>query len=220
MAEDPSVLWRLVTVAEWYGRGESAPSKSSRRRRSGTTRDCRRYPCDECWSATRKAPSPPKPCCPCTDLTAEPERVVSWFVLRWKLEVTFQEVRWRLGVETSGNGRSWRSGGRRPRFFWACSRSSRSSRINEWRKRRVLVSAKKQPGATSPPPDLRGCVGAGAQGVVGAGGDFLRVAPGGGDGKSPAGVREASNRDALLRSLMAKVELRLAYNLLAWFKRW
>ncbi len=46
----------------------------------------------------------PKPCCPCTDLTAEPERIVSWFVLRWKLEVAFQEVRRHLGVETQ---RQW-----------------------------------------------------------------------------------------------------------------
>jgi hypothetical protein len=40
----------------------------------------------------------------CTDLHADPERIVSWFVLRWKLEVTFQEVRRHLGVETQ---RQW-----------------------------------------------------------------------------------------------------------------
>src|SRR4051794_6953411 len=37
-------------------------------------------------------------------LHAEPERILSWFVLRWKLEVTFQEVRRHLGVETQ---RQW-----------------------------------------------------------------------------------------------------------------
>lgn len=36
----------------------------------------------------------------CTDLTAEPLQVTEWFVLRWRLEVTFQEVRLHLGVET------------------------------------------------------------------------------------------------------------------------
>ena len=36
----------------------------------------------------------------CTDPTAEPLRVTEWFVLRWRLEVTFQEVRLYLGVET------------------------------------------------------------------------------------------------------------------------
>ena len=36
----------------------------------------------------------------CTDLEAEPERILSWFVLRWQLEVTFQEARRHLGFET------------------------------------------------------------------------------------------------------------------------
>lgn len=36
----------------------------------------------------------------CTDLSAEPERIISWFVRRWRMEATFQEVRQRLGFET------------------------------------------------------------------------------------------------------------------------
>jgi DDE superfamily endonuclease len=36
----------------------------------------------------------------CTDLDAEPERIISWFVRRWQMEATFQEVRQRLGFET------------------------------------------------------------------------------------------------------------------------
>jgi len=37
----------------------------------------------------------------CTDLDAEPERIISWFVRRWQMESTFfQEVRQRLGFET------------------------------------------------------------------------------------------------------------------------
>jgi hypothetical protein len=40
----------------------------------------------------------------CTDLAAEPARILSWFVLRWKMEVTFQEARRHLGVETQ---RQW-----------------------------------------------------------------------------------------------------------------
>jgi hypothetical protein len=36
----------------------------------------------------------------CTDLRAEPERIVSWFVRRWQMEATFQEARQRLGFET------------------------------------------------------------------------------------------------------------------------
>ena len=36
----------------------------------------------------------------CTNLSAEPERIISWFVRRWRMEATFQEVRQRLGFET------------------------------------------------------------------------------------------------------------------------
>jgi hypothetical protein len=34
----------------------------------------------------------------------EPARILSWFVLRWQMEVTFQEARRHLGVETQ---RQW-----------------------------------------------------------------------------------------------------------------
>jgi hypothetical protein len=36
----------------------------------------------------------------CTDLDADPERIISWFVRRWQMEATFAEVRQRLGFET------------------------------------------------------------------------------------------------------------------------
>ena len=40
----------------------------------------------------------------CTDLDATPEDILSWFVRRWTIEVTFAEVRRHLGVETQ---RQW-----------------------------------------------------------------------------------------------------------------
>ena len=40
----------------------------------------------------------------CTDTSADPTQILEWFVLRWQLEVTFQEVRTHLGVETQ---RQW-----------------------------------------------------------------------------------------------------------------
>lgn len=40
----------------------------------------------------------------CTDLAADPVDVVSWFVQRWSVEITFAEVRRHLGVETQ---RQW-----------------------------------------------------------------------------------------------------------------
>lgn len=36
----------------------------------------------------------------CTELGCEPAQIVAWFVRRWSVEVTFQEVRLHLGVET------------------------------------------------------------------------------------------------------------------------
>ncbi len=40
----------------------------------------------------------------CTDLAREPTQIVSWFVRRWSVEVTYLEVRRHLGVETQ---RQW-----------------------------------------------------------------------------------------------------------------
>ena len=40
----------------------------------------------------------------CTNPTEDPARILQWFVLRWQLEGTFQEVRTHLGVETQ---RQW-----------------------------------------------------------------------------------------------------------------
>jgi Archaeal putative transposase ISC1217 len=39
-----------------------------------------------------------------TDLNASPKDIIAWFVSRWNIEVTFQEVRAHLGVETQ---RQW-----------------------------------------------------------------------------------------------------------------
>jgi hypothetical protein len=36
----------------------------------------------------------------CTDLTVDPSQIVEWVVLRWRLEVTWQEARAHLGMET------------------------------------------------------------------------------------------------------------------------
>ena len=40
----------------------------------------------------------------CTDPAVASTQIIAWFVLRWQLEVTFQEVRAHLGVETQ---RQW-----------------------------------------------------------------------------------------------------------------
>ena len=40
----------------------------------------------------------------CTDRAVAPAQILAWFVLRWQLEVTFEEARRHLGVETQ---RQW-----------------------------------------------------------------------------------------------------------------
>lgn len=40
----------------------------------------------------------------CTNLTAEPLQILRWFILRWNVEVTFEEARAHLGLETQ---RQW-----------------------------------------------------------------------------------------------------------------
>jgi hypothetical protein len=40
----------------------------------------------------------------CTDLTRDPLQILTWFVQRWQVEVTFRDVRDHLGVETQ---RQW-----------------------------------------------------------------------------------------------------------------
>src|SRR3712207_4727960 len=98
VAEDPRREWTPFLVADWYGRGK------------GTV---------EVVYATAVWHSPGLPAVPlrwvlirdpheefetqallCTDLDSEPERIISWFVRRWQMEATFQEVRQRLGFET------------------------------------------------------------------------------------------------------------------------
>ena len=36
----------------------------------------------------------------CTDLNASPEKILHWYLMRWSVEVTFEETRAHLGLET------------------------------------------------------------------------------------------------------------------------
>ena len=98
VAEDPSADWQLIEVANWYGE-----KKRSVEVVSGTA----------VWYSTGLPAVPlrwvlirdPKgefvpQALLCTDLDAKPEQIIPWFVRRWQMESTFQEVRQRLGFET------------------------------------------------------------------------------------------------------------------------
>ena len=98
VAEDPSTIWRAITVTNWYGREE---------RTVETVSDT------AVWHSTGLPAVPLRwvlirdpraefrtQALLCTDLTASPKRIICWFVRRWQMETTFQEVRQRLGFET------------------------------------------------------------------------------------------------------------------------
>lgn len=106
VAADPSTTWTTITVANWYG-GRGSPAERIVEVVSATA----------VWYHTGLPPVPMRwvlirdprdnfdtQALLCTDLGATPERILSWFVLRWQMELTFQETRRYLGVETQ---RQW-----------------------------------------------------------------------------------------------------------------
>jgi hypothetical protein len=98
LAADPRTVWRRAVVARWYSRGAREVEIVS----------------DTCvWYHSGKPVVPLRwvlirdplgkfrtQALLCTDLLVRPEQILDWFVLRWQLEVTFEEVRAHLGVET------------------------------------------------------------------------------------------------------------------------
>jgi DDE superfamily endonuclease len=98
VAEDPRTVWCPITVASWYGGAERTVeivSDSAIWYSTGLPAVPLR------WVLIRDPRGEFKTqALLCTDLATEPERIISWFVRRWQMEATFQEVRQRLGFET------------------------------------------------------------------------------------------------------------------------
>jgi hypothetical protein len=102
VAADPATRWTGITVAQWYGTGVRAVEVAS---------------ATAVWYHSGLPPVPLRwvlirdprgkfatQALLCTDLDAAPEHILAWFVQRWQLEVTFEEVRRHLGLETQ---RQW-----------------------------------------------------------------------------------------------------------------
>jgi hypothetical protein len=98
VAEDPATTWEPITVANWYGAQERTVEVAS-----GTA----------LWYSTGLPAVPLRwvlirdqqekfetQALLCTELCTSPERIITWFVRRWQMEATFQEVRQHLGFET------------------------------------------------------------------------------------------------------------------------
>ena len=98
---EASTGWQAIVVPGWYGAGERTHRDRLCDRGVAARRPARRA--DPMGSGSRsREPLQALPLC--TDLDREPAQIVSWFVRRWSVEVTFQEARAHLGVETQ---RQW-----------------------------------------------------------------------------------------------------------------
>ncbi len=99
---DPNTAWTSITIANWYGAGARAVEVASD---------------TAVWYHTGLPPVPLRwvlvrdpqgkfatQALLCTDQDAAPEQILAWFVLRWQLEVTLEEARRHLGVESQ---RQW-----------------------------------------------------------------------------------------------------------------
>jgi hypothetical protein len=98
IAEDSSTDWKPIMVVNWYGKQKRTieiVSKTAVWYSTGLPAVPLR------WVLIRDPQEEFQPqALLCTDLAAEPEQIISWFVRRWQMESTFQEVRQRLGFET------------------------------------------------------------------------------------------------------------------------
>ncbi len=102
VAEAPNTFWKPTTIANWYGNGERTVEISSQ---TAVWYSTGLFAVPVRWVLVRDPQGQFKTqALLCTDLQADPEKIVSWFVMRWQLEVTFQEMRRHLGFETQ---RQW-----------------------------------------------------------------------------------------------------------------
>ena len=102
LIDNPYTPWRTVVMKDWYGQGDYALELASS---------------TAVWYHTGMSAVPlrwvliqdPKgrfetQALLCTDVSTDPIQILRWFRRRWQVEVTFEEVRTHLGVETQ---RQW-----------------------------------------------------------------------------------------------------------------
>jgi hypothetical protein len=102
VAADPHTTWVPVTIAHWYGCGArtvAVVAATAVWYHSGLPPVALRGVLIRDPAGTFAAQA-----LLCTDRAVAPEQILAWFVQRWQLEVTFEEVRRHLGVETQ---RQW-----------------------------------------------------------------------------------------------------------------
>ena len=95
-------VWQTTTVSNWYGQGPTQVEITSD---TAVWYNSGKPVVPIRWVLVRdpKGKFETKAFL-CTDQSAAPTQILEWFVRRWQVEVTFQEVRTHLGVETQ---RQW-----------------------------------------------------------------------------------------------------------------
>jgi hypothetical protein len=102
VAEDPRTPWKITEISNWYGSGERTIEIASE---TAVWYSTGLFAVPVRWVLVRDPEGKFKPqALLCTDLSADPRKIVCWFVMRWHLEVTFQEARRHVGFETQ---RQW-----------------------------------------------------------------------------------------------------------------
>ena len=102
VAEDPNTVWKPAKIAKWYGQKERTVEIASE---TAVWYSTGLFAVPLRWVLVRDPQGEFKTqALLCTDLKADPQKILCWFVMRWQLEVTFQEVRRHLGFETQ---RQW-----------------------------------------------------------------------------------------------------------------
>jgi hypothetical protein len=95
VAEDPATLWKSTKIANWYGGRERMVEVASQ---TAVWYSTGLFAVPVRWVLIRDPEGEFKTQgLLCTDLEADPKKILSWFVMRWQLEVTFQEMRRHLG---------------------------------------------------------------------------------------------------------------------------
>ena len=102
LLKNPRVCWQRLRIGQWYGQTNrliEVATGTALWYHAGTA------PVPIRWIIVRDPTGKLEPqAFLCTDLNASPTDIIAWFVARWNVEVTFQEVRAHLGVETQ---RQW-----------------------------------------------------------------------------------------------------------------
>lgn len=112
---DPQTRWAPITVKGWYGGGArevEVCTETAVWYHSGLP------PVAIRWVLIRDPQHVFEPqALLTTGLTHTPHQIVEWFVRRWRMEVTFEETRAHLGVETQRQWNDWAIGRTTPALF-------------------------------------------------------------------------------------------------------